>query len=413
MGGLLIYTCVDLFDKYVQHTTMANIKVELVNELPFPAITFCNLSPYKKSSLNPDAVMDHFLLTVSRMKDFVPPIDYDHPGYSSLSHPLPDGWLLNVSFSVADLYYACVNTTNQRMNCEDVLTPTITDIGLCYTYNSQNVGGNDPLVTSLTGSAKSLAFYINVNQNEYVYSDNLAAGMKIIVHDPREIPDTNSGFFASPGFSVYASLTLTKYKYLPFPYPSARGRYCLDTEAPGFQNPLNYHDMYSIYACIQECKYHYLVKLCGCQAPTDTGPERTCTFREYAECYRNTSRGDYLHSIAFQETCMCDSPCEFNVYGASASTAYFPSNLNEIFLNNAGFENLRTDYMEVRFFFDTLSYLNVEYIPEYSIETIIATLGGQMGIFLGASLLTLSELVEFLMMAALLACKRAFQRRRK
>ncbi|XP_033744119.1 acid-sensing ion channel 4-A-like [Pecten maximus] len=412
MGGLLIYTCADLFYKYTQHTTMANIKVELVDEIPFPAITFCNLSPLKRSALNPDAIMDHYLLSISRMTHFVPPVNYDHPAYSDLSRPLPDGWLNNVSFSVMDLFFACVNTENIQMNCSEVLIPTLTDIGLCFTFNSeQQMGTDDLLVTSIIGSVKSLAFYINVNQNEYVYSDNLAAGMKIIVHDPREAPDTNRGFFASPGFSVYASLFLTKYKYLPYPYPSAGGGYCLDTTAAGFRNPLSYHDKYSYYACIRECKYRYLVKLCGCQAPTDTGPARTCTFREYAECYRNNSRGEYLHNITFQQTCLCDSPCEFNVYGASATSAYFPSKINELFLMNAGYTNLRTDYMEVRFFFDTLSYLNVEYLPEYSIEKIIATLGGQMGIFLGASLLTLSELVEFLLMAGLVACRRIMKRR--
>ncbi|XP_069131731.1 acid-sensing ion channel 3-like [Argopecten irradians] len=412
MGVMLIYTSVDLFCKYAQHTTMANIKVEMVDELPLPAITFCNLSPYKRSALNPDAVMDHYLLTISRMTDFVPSVDYSHPAYSALLRPLPDGWLHNVSFSVMDLFYACVNTANQRMDCNEVLVPTITDIGLCYTFNSHHQNGTyNPLTTSIIGSVKSFAFYIRVNQSEYVYSDNLAAGMKVIVHDPKETPDTNRGFFASPGFSVYASLYLTKYKYFTVSLPVYGGRYCLDTQHQDSRNPLNYHDNYSFYACIRECKYRYLVKLCGCQAPTDTGPERTCTFQEYANCYRNASRGEYINNITFQQTCNCDSPCEFNVYETSASNAYFPSQLNELFLMNAGFTNLRTDYLEVRFFFDTLSFLNVEYLPEYSIETIIATLGGQMGIFLGASLLTLSELVEFVLMAGLVACRKFMKRR--
>ncbi|XP_021364397.1 acid-sensing ion channel 1-like [Mizuhopecten yessoensis] len=321
---------------------MSNIKVELVNQLPFPAITFCNLSPYKRSSLRPDAAMEHYLLTISRMTNFVPPLDYDYPIYSNLSLPLPDEWIHNVSFTVNDLFYACVDMQNVMLNCSEVLTPTLTEIGLCFTFNSEEyIRSHGPLVTSTTGSAKSLAFYTHIDQDEYVYNDNLAAGMKIIVHDPNEEPDTDQGFFASPGFSVYASLTLTKYKYLPYPYKCAGGRYCLDTDVEGFQSPLRYHDMYSRNACIRECKYRYLVRMCGCQAPTDTGPERTCTFREYAECYRLHNRGGYLQNIAFQQTCQCDLPCEFNVYGTSVTSGYFPSKINEIFLNNAGFENLR------------------------------------------------------------------------
>ncbi|OWF45129.1 Acid-sensing ion channel 1 [Mizuhopecten yessoensis] len=272
MGGLLIYTCVDLFKKYTQHTTMSNIKVELVNQLPFPAITFCNLSPYKKSGLKPDPVMEHYLLTLSRMKDFVSPIDYDHPWYSNLSLPLPEGWLHNVSYSILDMFGACVDMKDVMNNCMTVLTPTLTDIGLCYTFNSKEyIREHEALITTITGSTKSLAFYIHVNQDEYVYNDNMAAGMKIVVHDPDEEPDTDKGFFTSPGFSSYASLQLTKYKYMPYPYQSSGGGYCLDTESSDFKNPLEYHDTYSRKACLRECKYRYLVSTCGCQAPTDIG----------------------------------------------------------------------------------------------------------------------------------------------
>ncbi|XP_021364347.1 acid-sensing ion channel 1C-like [Mizuhopecten yessoensis] len=390
---------------------MSNIKVELVNQLPFPAITFCNLSPYKKSGLKPDPVMEHYLLTLSRMKDFVSPIDYDHPWYSNLSLPLPEGWLHNVSYSILDMFGACVDMKDVMNNCMTVLTPTLTDIGLCYTFNSKEyIREHEALITTITGSTKSLAFYIHVNQDEYVYNDNMAAGMKIVVHDPDEEPDTDKGFFTSPGFSSYASLQLTKYKYMPYPYQSSGGGYCLDTESSDFKNPLEYHDTYSRKACLRECKYRYLVSTCGCQAPTDIGTERICTFREHAQCY-DVYADFYTRNMTLQKECHCAIPCVFNMYSASVTTAYFPSKPNIDFFTQMGYKDMRTSFMEVRIFFDTLSYLKVEYQPEYDVEKIVATLGGQMGIFLGASLLTLSELVEFLLMALLVCCKRIINRK--
>ncbi|XP_069129818.1 acid-sensing ion channel 1A-like [Argopecten irradians] len=412
MGGLLIYTCVDLFNKYIEHSTISNIKVELVNELSFPSITFCNLSPYKRSALKPDGVMDHYLLTLSRMKDFVPEIDYDHPYYSNLSNPIPDGWIYNVSSTVYDFFGACVDMKDVVQECEDVLVPKLTDMGLCFTFNSREyIKKNGSLITTSTGSTKSLAFYIMVNQGEYVYSDNMGAGMKIVVHDPDEEPDTEKGFFASPGFSSYASLELTKYKYMPYPHKSMGGGYCLDTKDASFKHELIYHETYSRKACLRECKYKFLISKCGCQAPTDFGSERTCTMREHAECYYVYS-AQYANNMTLQNDCQCKTPCEFNTYGASVTTAYFPSVPNDWFFQQMGFQDMRSNFMEVRIFFDTLSYLNVEYQAEYDLEKIVATLGGQMGIFLGASLLTLSELVEFLVMAALVCCKRFTRRRR-
>ncbi|XP_060064774.1 acid-sensing ion channel 4-A-like [Ylistrum balloti] len=393
MGGLLIYTCVDLFNKYVQHTTISNIKMELVNELPFPAITFCNLSPYKRSAMKPDPVMDHYLLTLSRMADYTAPINYDDPAYSNLSLPLPDGWIYNVSSTIPDMFGACVDMKDAMKDCREVLTPKMTDVGLCYAFNSKEyIKQNGALLTTITGSSKSLAFYVKVDQDDYVSSDNMGAGMKIVVHDPDEEPDTDKGFFASPGFTSYASLHLTKYKYIPYPYQSSGGGYCLDTKDGSFTNPLEYHELYSRKACLKECKYRFLVSMCGCQAPTDNA--------------------HYTRNMTLQKACHCPMPCEFNKYIASVTTAYFPSKPNDFFFTQMGFTDMRTNFMEIRLFFDTLSYMKVEYQAEYDLEKIVATLGGQMGIFLGASLLTLSELVEFLLMAALVCCKRITNKKR-
>ncbi|XP_033742084.1 acid-sensing ion channel 1B-like [Pecten maximus] len=247
-------------------------------------------------------------------------------------------------------------------------------------------------LATTTGSTKSLAFYIMANQDEYVYSDNMGAGMKIVVHDPDEEPDTDKGFFASPGFSSYASLHLTKYKYMPYPYQSMGGGYCLNTKDVDFKNQLEFHETYSRKACLRECKYRFLVSTCGCQAATD-----------FAYYGRN---------MTLQNACRCSIPCEFNTYSASVTTAYFPSKPNDYFFQQMGFKDMRANFMEVRVFFDTLSYLKVEYQAEYDLEKIVATLGGQMGIFLGASLLTLSELIEFLLMAALVCCKRITKKKR-
>jgi len=62
-----------------------------------------------------------------------------------------------------------------------------------------------------------------------------------------------------------------QHKYLPYPYKSTGGEYCLDTKATDFRNPLKYHDIYSRTACFIECREEYIVRKCKCKGPTDLG----------------------------------------------------------------------------------------------------------------------------------------------
>lgn len=180
MCSFLIYACGDLFHKYTQRTTTSSINLELVSKLTFPSLTLCNLSPYKKSALNPDESMQEYLLSISRMGYSVPLINYDDSSKSNLSLPLPKGWIYNVSFTVNDLFAVCVDIEGYRVDCDVVLTPKLTDIGLCYTFNSKEyIKINGPMITRMTGSKTSLALYVRIDQEEYVYNDNLAAGMKV------------------------------------------------------------------------------------------------------------------------------------------------------------------------------------------------------------------------------------------
>lgn len=180
MGSLLIYTTVDLLGKYYSYLTISNIDMETVSSLPFPSITFCNLSPYMMTRLNPSPMMDHYLLTLSRMTLFVPPVPFDHPAYAELLQSPDETFLANNSFPVTEMFHVCVNSRNDMEVCSDVLTEKITDLGRCYTYNSyDHIQKHGPLFTSVTGSTLSLALYIKTNQSENVYSDNMSSGIKV------------------------------------------------------------------------------------------------------------------------------------------------------------------------------------------------------------------------------------------
>ncbi|XP_071127326.1 acid-sensing ion channel 2-like [Mytilus edulis] len=417
MGSLLIYTVYTLYVYYRTNPTLTNINIKFVKAMNYPAVTICNMSPLKRTSINASAVMTTHLLHSSRLGVVLPHLNYSSPAFAELNDPVPEDWLNKSSFDLEDMFHYCVNERH-LVPCKDILIPKITQWGKCFTFNNyQKVATNGIVKGSMTGSTTALTFYIDVKQDEYVYSTNLAAGVKIVLHDPEEEPDVNNkGFILSPGISTYVSMKMTKYKYLPAPYKAGGDQYCIDVNSADYVNPLKYYPYYSRAGCLLECRRNYIVEKCGCRAVTDPGNETLCTPAQTATCY-------YQHEVEFdssgelKEQCECQISCEFTTFDQSISTALFPADVYYPPLQQIGYTDIKNTILEARLYYDSLSYLFVESIPEYNPEDIVGILGGQMGIFLGASLLTVSELLEFVILAVIVIvrkfCCSAFRKKEK
>ncbi|CAC5402983.1 ASIC4 [Mytilus coruscus] len=398
MGSLLIYTVYTLYVYYRTNPTLTNINIKFVKAMHYPAITICNMSPLKRSSINASAVMTTHLLHSSRLGVVLPHLNYSSPAFAELNDPVPEDWLNKSSFYLEDMFHYCVNERH-LVPCKDILIPKITQWGKCFTFNNyQKVATNGIVKGSMTGSTTALTFYIDVKQDEYVFNTNLAAGVKIVLHDPEEEPDVNNkGFILSPGMSTYVSMKMTKYKYLPAPYKAGGNQFCVDVNSADYVNTLKYYPYYSRAGCLLECRN-----------------ETLCTPAQTATCY-------YQHEVEFdssgelKEQCECQISCEFTTFDQSISTALFPADVYYPPLQQIGYTDIKNTILEARLYYDSLSYLFVESIPEYNPEDIVGILGGQMGIFLGASLLTVSELLEFVILAIVVivrkCCCSAFRKK--
>ncbi|XP_055958870.1 acid-sensing ion channel 4-A-like [Patella vulgata] len=69
--------------------------------------------------------------------------------------------------------------------------------------------------------------------------------------------------------------------------------------------------------------------------------------------------------------------------------------------------------IDLRIFYDTLTVTKTEQIPELTVQGILADLGGHMGLFLGASILSVTELVEFVALFIMEWWKRRRQKKPK
>ncbi|XP_046584037.1 acid-sensing ion channel 4-A-like [Haliotis rubra] len=89
--------------------------------------------------------------------------------------------------------------------------------------------------------------------------------------------------------------------------------------------------------------------------------------------------------------------------------------ISESLLRNGhaeSYQQIRDDYVEVRVMFDGMIQYHVEHVPEITPSDIFGKLGGQMGFFLGASLLTLTELIEVVIRTVIIVAFEITERRK-
>ena len=87
---------------------------------------------------------------------------------------------------------------------------------------------------------------------------------------------------------------------------------------------------------------------------------------------------------------------------------YFEVNRNFTgeFQNNHSFATLKQSVLKLSMRYDQMGYTLVQKIPKYTFDSLIGTFGGTFGCFIGASLLSLVELLLLVLDVIMLACRK-------
>ncbi|EDO29539.1 predicted protein, partial [Nematostella vectensis] len=255
--------------------------------------------------------------------------------------------------------------------------------GSCHTFNSDGQFG---LKVDSIGPISGLQLRLNVEEKDHVSNlYGLQAGFKVLVHDPREHPMIEeTGFALQPGTHTFCSVRMKKYVNLRAPYRTECGENITD-----FNRYFNVN--YTMAICSKQCLHDYGIKKCGCQPIfeitsefMDSGSLTHCLLlgpypREAAECFKKS----------------CPVPCYYTKYETKLSYASAISNaiardIPTYLLPNGSEENVAS--LDV--YFEELSYDLIEQKPSFDRWSLIAMIGGYLGLFLGMSLLTVLEFFD-------------------
>ncbi|CAG9810022.1 unnamed protein product [Chironomus riparius] len=443
--------------KWIRNPDIAlKIKLKSIREIPFPAVTICLPLFAKSNSIKMSSFVDIRNFSISRL---LLPEDQSiigaaaqacNPFVSSrISRLLPKAssekfieHLLLTSSTVNEAFGACFYD-RMEVNCEKMMNRILFDTGLCYTYNIQ---GYNTIFRKETISkdfdlykrmkiAKAL---VGPKQNETVNDDKpeklywtifngyesesdevfpvraakngvvtfypkvniidlpniclrYGRGFRLILHSPNEIASFPHNEYFIP-FNQERQLTIEA----KFSHFSEELRiYAPEKRECYFENErkLKFFKSYSKTHCLLECLTTFTLKKCECvkfSMPRDSNTP-ICNLTKIS-CYNEA-----LHQWPYADKqdaktlmpCDCFQPCNDISYSVKLDrTGDFESKIKNI--------SKSALYAEIGIKFNDILIEEQDFFVGYKLQNFIADTGGLLGLFMGCSILSIVELIYYL-----------------
>uniref|UniRef100_G3W6Y0 Acid sensing ion channel subunit 3 n=1 Tax=Sarcophilus harrisii TaxID=9305 RepID=G3W6Y0_SARHA len=406
-----LYQVAERIEYYGQFHHVTVLDEHESHHLVFPAVTLCNINPLRRSRITPNDL--HWagpaLLGLE---------SGEHAAYlKELGQPpAPQGFMPSATYDLAELFARAGHTMDDMLlDCRyrgrpcgpSNFTRIFTRMGQCFIFNS-GFDGAELLSTPKGGSGNGLELMMTVQQDEYlpVWKDTeqtpFEAGIRVQIHSQDEPPTIDQlGFGVAPGYQTFVSCQKQQLFFLPQPWGNCSS-VLLDPDfdmgppdvSPSNPNPSPWLT-YSLSGCRQICETRFLSRKCGCRMMYMPGSAPICSPQQYKDCARPS-----LDSMMRKDTaCLCPSPCASTRFEKELSMVRIPSRASASFLAqkyNRSKQYIADNVLVLDIFFEALNYETVEQKKAYEVADLLGDIGGQMGLFIGASLLTILEILDFL-----------------
>ncbi|XP_041122664.1 acid-sensing ion channel 2-like isoform X2 [Polyodon spathula] len=401
--GLLVVESSERVAYFFSYPHVTKVDEVVANSLVFPAVTICNLNQYRFSKLSRnDLYHAGELLALLNVHMDIPDPHLAEPevltilkekAYFENYKPKPFSMLEfmeRVGHDMKEMMLSC-KFKGQVCTYQDFKV-VFTRYGKCYMFNSGQEG-KTPHTTMKGGTGNGLEIMLDIQQDEYLpvwgETDETAfeAGVRVQIHSQFEPPFVHElGFGVAPGFQTFVSTQEQRLTYLPPPWGD-----CQSTVSDS-----DFFRVYSITACRIDCETRYLVENCNCKMVHMPGDAAFCTPEQYKECAEPA-----LDMLTEKNSnyCVCRTPCNLTRYNKELSMVKIPSKTSARYLEkkfNKTEKYIADNILVLDVFFEALNYETIEQKKAYEVAGLLGDIGGQMGLFIGASILTILELFDYL-----------------
>ena len=395
--GLASYLVIRSLMDYLNYGVTTTSRTIYETPTLFPKVTFCNLNLYTTEYA--------FNLT---QKGILFGNNLSNEEKKKVGHDLDD-ILIECQFS----YHSC--------NSSDFIWSYDLSYGNCFTFNMDTRRDKTNLKKSTSSDPWSggliLTLYIDVyeellNLNERILNTVMVGRGAIIQIGNSSYSKfhTNNGILLSAGSVTFLAVDREFKSVLPKPYSECE----INSKSPKFKSG------YEFYNLIAQNNYDYTQQLCLTQCMQKQFiDEYNCTYPYFPTFYNvsacngtlyniiltwnNISNSDFMNRVCLP---VCPLECDQIVYKSSISSSqlignYFDSkiktnpNLASDFINRTiDAATARESFVRVYIFYDSLSYTQTTESPQYDIVSLMGSIGGNMGLFLGISVFSICEIGE-------------------
>ncbi|XP_006884553.1 PREDICTED: acid-sensing ion channel 5 [Elephantulus edwardii] len=381
---------------YFTWPTTTSVEVQYVEKIEFPAVTFCNLNRFQADPATKFSVIFFLWNIVSKVlhlqeikansTDSKEAIDFltSHQNFSITDFVKENGFYLNNTTLLECDFFG------KQCSPKD-FAHIFTEYGNCFTFNH---GENIEARKTVSVSGRGLKLLFNVNQEEFTDDPSLGfvdAGIIFVIHSPKKVPQFDGLGLSSP-VGTHSWVTISQVKTVHQEYPW------------GECNPnikLQNFCSYSTSGCLKECKARHIEEQCGCLPFLLPGNGIECDLQKFYNCV-----SPVLDYIEAKELCTvgthnstCPVPCEETEYPATISYSTFPSQKSLAYFSkklNQSQEFIRENLVYIEINYNDLNYKITQQQKAVSVSELLADVGGQLGLFCGASLITIIEIIEYI-----------------
>ncbi|XP_054773906.2 uncharacterized protein LOC129281999 isoform X1 [Lytechinus pictus] len=328
----------------------------------------------------------------SRSEDFSDIIDVANPTKDELEElgHQPEDFILQCTFDKRNCNYTDFEMFQNRV------------YGNCFTYNHGR--DNTTIIeTTKSGSAYGLHLTLFIEQPEYVGIFSQESGVRVAIHDPAVFPlPEDDGITAPTGRATSIGIRQNLISRQGGKYGN-----CTEDGAETPYQPASGYS-YSTLACKRQCLLDEMYDRCGCVNDIVEDDIVQCSFfnstqqrcRQLIQSLNDEGKLD----------CYCPNACMEMNYLTSTSTSLWPSERYEQHLYTRvaekndiaarilqNVESTRKNLARVRIYFEELNFQSIEEIPAYTFGSFLGAVGGLLGLYIGFSVVTISEIILLLL----------------
>ncbi|VDN81574.1 unnamed protein product [Brugia pahangi] len=418
---------------FISHPTATSVTFVPAEMLILPAVTVCNYNPITKNYvryLNESSsgsgyftndLLRYMTMAYSEVEDLYLHANNDtiergrqaYEYFKSIFTEYPfniENFFARAGFACHEMLKVC-SVGGTKLDCCAMSRKVLTDLGSCFVFSLNDMKLNQTQPGIFNGLQLILDAGINdaiaVNYAEEgnalpIFSNNLEDGFRLYVRSENELAYSyTEGLSVSPSYRAYIALNLETFHFLtPDSWGNCTHTWPLKSPQRAFRLP------YTAKNCASLCQQIYYEQRINCTPLLYSVGDallahlNTCTPSElHAFMLQVADRTNNINGPECADN-ICPTSCVTHEYKASITYGYGFSESAMDWLTNINNKwtqkYIKGNFAVVNIFYREMSYLLNEQMQSTSLVDVLSNIGGNMGLFFGASVITVIELIIFL-----------------